>query len=121
MAIGALVFGVSLPTHTLPGLLAALAAGAAAFCALGIAYKRVIPSVDAGPAMTNAVVLPLYFISGVFSPFRDLPEGLQSVAKLLPVQPFVDALQIAFDPHTSGASRSPAATCWRSRSGASRA
>lgn len=102
MAIGSLVFGVSVPTHTLPGLLSALVAGAAAFCALGIAYTRVIPSVDAGPAMTNAVVLPLYFISGVFSPFRDLPHGLQTVAKLLPVQPFVDALQIAFDPHTTG-------------------
>jgi ABC-2 type transport system permease protein len=102
-AIGALLFGVTVPTHTLPGLLAALALGAAAFCALGIAYTRVIPSEEAGPAMTNAVVLPLYFISGVFVPFRQLPDALQHVAELLPVQPFVDALRIAFDPHTAGA------------------
>ena len=53
--------------------------------------------------MTNAVVLPLYFISGVFVPFRTLPESLQHVAELLPVQPFVNALQVAFDPHTTGA------------------
>jgi ABC-2 type transport system permease protein len=103
MLIGGLVFGVKIPTHTLPGLISALAIGAAAFCALGIAYTRVIRSEDAGPAMTNAVVLPLYFISGVFVPFRTLPDGLQSVAKLLPVEPFVDALRIAFDPHTTGA------------------
>jgi ABC-2 type transport system permease protein len=102
MAIGGIVFGVQVPTHTLPGLLSALVVGAAAFCALGIAYTRVISSEDAGPAMTNAVVLPLYFVSGVFVPFRTLPDGLQSVAKLLPVQPFVDALQIAFDPNTAG-------------------
>lgn len=103
MAIGALLFGVQVPTRTLPGLATALVAGAACFCALGIAYTRLIFSVDAAPAMTNAVVLPLYFISGVFVPFRQLPEGLQRVAELLPAEPFVDALRIAFDPNTSGA------------------
>jgi ABC-2 type transport system permease protein len=103
MAIGGLLFGVRVPTHTLPGLISALVLGAAAFCALGIAYTRVISSEDAGPAMTNAVVLPMYFISGVFVPFRQLPDGVQQIAKLLPVQPFVDALRIAFDPYTSGA------------------
>ena len=103
MLIGSIVFGVTLPTNALPGLLATLALGAFAFCALGIAYTRVISSEEAAPALTNAVVLPLYFISGVFVPFRQLPEGLQRVAELLPAQPFVDALRIAFDPHTTGA------------------
>ena len=103
MLIGGLIFGVTLPTNALPGLLAALAVGTFAFCALGIAYTRVISSEEAAPALTNAVVLPLYFISGVFVPFRQLPEGLQRVAELLPAQPFVDALRIAFDPNTTGA------------------
>jgi ABC-2 type transport system permease protein len=103
MAIGGLVFGVSLPSHTLPGLACALALGTATFCALGIAFSRLIPNEDAAPAMTNAVVLPLYFISGVFVPFRQLPDGLQKVAELLPAQPFVDALRLTFDPHTAGA------------------
>jgi len=67
-AIGALAFGVTLPSETLPGLLVTLLVGAGSFCALGIAYTRLIPSDDAAPAMTNAVVLPLYFISGVFVP-----------------------------------------------------
>ena len=102
MAIGWLAFGVALPSHTLPGLICALALGTATFCALGIAYTRLIPSEDAAPAMTNAIVLPLYFISGVFVPFRQLPDGIQEVAKLLPAQPFVDALRIAFDPNTVG-------------------
>ena len=101
-AIGAVVFGVTLPTSTLPGLLAALLVGAASFCALGIAYTALIPSEDAGPAMTNAVVLPLYFISGVFVPVSELPDGLATFAGLLPVKPFVDALTIAFDPRTTG-------------------
>jgi len=102
-AIGAMAFGVTLPTTTLPGLVATLAVGAASFCALGIAYTRLIPSEDAGPAMTNAVVLPLYFISGVFVPVSELSHGLRTVAGLLPVKPFVDALTVAFDPRTTGA------------------
>jgi ABC-2 type transport system permease protein len=102
IAIGALAFGVAVPTHTLWGIAATLVVGASAFCALGIAFSRLIPSEDAAPAMTNAVVLPLYFISGVFVPFRQLPSGLRSVAELLPVQPFVDALRIGFDPNTVG-------------------
>ena len=103
IAIGAIAFGVRVPTATLPGLVAALAVGAFTFCALGIAYTRVISSEDAAPAMTNAVVLPLYFISGVFVPVSQLPAGLRHVADVLPVKPFVDALTIAFDPRTSGA------------------
>jgi len=103
LVIGAVAFDVTIPTSTLPGLVVALAVGAFAFCALGIAYSRAIPSEDAAPAMTNAIVLPLYFISGVFVPASQLPDGLVTVADLLPVKPFVDALITVFDPRTSGA------------------
>jgi ABC-2 type transport system permease protein len=102
-ALGGIVFGVTIPTETLPGLLATLLLGAGAFCALGIAYTRLVGSEDAGPAMTNAIVLPLYFISGVFVPQSDLPDGLLTIAGFLPVKPFVDALTVAFDPRTTGA------------------
>jgi ABC-2 type transport system permease protein len=53
--------------------------------------------------MTNAVVLPLYFISGVFVPVSQLPAGLRQIADVLPAKPFVDALTVAFDPRTTGA------------------
>jgi len=105
IAIGAVVFGVRVPTSTLPGLVAALALGAFAFCALGIAYTSAIRSEEAAPAMTNAVVLPLYFISGVFVPASELdglPGFLRTLADVLPVKPFVDALTVAFDPRTTG-------------------
>lgn len=102
-AIGAVAFDVRIPTTTLPGLLLALLVGAAAFSSLGIAYTRLISSEDAAPAMTNAVVLPLYFISGVFVPVSQLPDGLRQIADALPVKPFVDALTVAFDPRTAGA------------------
>ncbi len=100
--IGAVAFGVRIPTSTMPGLFVTLLVGAGSFCALGIAFTRLISSEDAAPAMTNAVVLPLYFISGVFVPASRLPDGLRQVADVLPVKPFVDALTEAFDPRTTG-------------------
>ena len=103
LVIGAVAFDVDVRGSTLPGLVLTLILGAFAFCALGIAYTRAIGSEDAAPAMTNAVVLPLYFISGVFIPVSQLPDGLRKVADVLPVKPFVDALTRAFDPHTTGA------------------
>jgi ABC-2 type transport system permease protein len=106
IAIGAIAFGVRVPTSTLPGLVCALVVGAFAFCALGIAYTTAIRSEEAAPAMTNAVVLPLYFISGVFVPtsqLDSLPGVLRTLADALPVKPFVDALTVAFDPRTAGA------------------
>jgi len=103
MAIGYVAFDVDVPSATLPGFVAALMVGAATFCALGIAFTRLIASVDSAPAMTNAVVLPLYFISGVFVPIDQLSDGLRQFASALPVEPFVDALTIAFDPRTTGA------------------
>lgn len=101
-AIGAVAFGVRIPTGTLPGLVLTLFLGAAAFCALGIAYTRLISSEEAAPAMTNAIVLPLYFVSGVFVPVSQLPDGLRQVADVFPVKPFVDALTTTFDPRTTG-------------------
>ncbi|WP_411283194.1 ABC transporter permease [Lapillicoccus sp.] len=102
MAIGAIAFAVDVPTSTMPGLVCAVVVGAFAFCALGIAYTSAIRGEDAAPAMTNAVVLPLYFISGVFVPASQLPDGLVSIADVLPVKPFVDALTVPFHPATTG-------------------
>lgn len=101
LAVGALVFDVAVPTGTLPGLVLALGAGAAAFCALGIAITGVIPTVSAASALTNVIVLPLYFVSGVFIPSSELPDWLNDVSEWLPLKPLVDGLTTAFDPRTT--------------------
>ena len=119
IAIGAIAFGVTGPdARRCPGSSSTLVVGAFAFCALGIAYTRAIRSEEAAPAMTNAVVLPLYFISGVFVPVSELPEGLRQSPTSCRCKPFVDALTVAFDPRTSGRRASPAATSRSSPPGA---
>ncbi|CAN5535912.1 ABC transporter permease [soil metagenome] len=101
--IGRLVYGVTIPTTTIPAVLVTLAVGAFAFCCLGFAMTAIIPSEDAAPAITNAMILPLYFISGIFIPDSEIPSGVLHVASVFPIRPFFEAFFTAWDPGTSGA------------------
>jgi ABC-2 type transport system permease protein len=101
--LGRLVYDVSLPDQTIPALLVTLAVGAFAFSCLGFALTTIIPNEDAAPAVTNAIVLPLYFISGVFIPDSEIPEGVLRVADAFPVRPFFQAFFSTWDPNTTGA------------------
>ena len=47
------------------------------------------------PAYTNAVFLPLIFISGVFYSADDLPEALKAIAEALPLKHLIDGLSAA--------------------------
>jgi ABC-2 type transport system permease protein len=96
-AIGAL-FGADVPWGRLPAILLTLVIGAASFCCLGIALSAAIPSQDAAAAIVNAMLLPLYFLSGVFIPEDQLPNGVISFADLFPVRHFFDAFFDAYVP-----------------------
>jgi len=97
-AIGALLFGVDIPWDRLPAILLALVIGAASFCCLGIALTAAIPSQDAAAAIVNAMLLPLYFLSGVFIPEDQLPDGVIAFADLFPVRHFFHAFFDAYVP-----------------------
>jgi ABC-2 type transport system permease protein len=100
--IGRIVYGVAIPDTTLPALLLTLIVGAAAFNCMGVALTAAIPSQDAAPAVTNAVALPLYFISGIFIPQNEIPDGVLHVADLFPFRHFFVAFFDTFDPATTG-------------------
>ncbi len=100
--LGRLVYGVSVPGSTLPGVLLALLIGAASFCSLGFAISAAIPTENSAPPITNAIILPLYFISGIFIPSSEIPEAMSRVADVFPIKPLFDALLTAFDPNTPG-------------------
>ena len=101
--IGNVFFDVAIPTRTVPALLVTLVVGAFAFSCLGFALAAAIPSEDAAPPMTNAMLLPLYFLSGVFIPDTQIPEGVLGVADAFPVRHFFLAFFEGFDPGTAGA------------------
>lgn len=99
-AAGMLVYGVGAPRHPAT-LLLVLLVGGACFCALGLALAALIPNADAAPAITNAVVLPLLFISGTFYPL-DPSSTLTHIADWFPMRPFALAVFDAFDPRGLG-------------------
>ena len=100
--IGSLVYDVTIPGNTLPGLVLTVVVGTAACCALGFAMTAFIPSENAAPAVTNAVILPLYFFSGIFIPNDQLPSGMRLIGDIFPVKHLFQALLTAFDPVTTG-------------------
>jgi ABC-2 type transport system permease protein len=102
-AIGGILYGVALPWSRLPAILLTLVVGAAAFCCLGIALTAAIPSQDAAAPIVNALLLPLYFLSGVFIPEDQLPNGVIQFADLFPVRHFFDAFFDAYVPAGGGA------------------
>jgi ABC-2 type transport system permease protein len=101
--IGRVLYDVPFPTSTIPALLVTLLVGAFSFTALGFALTALIPSEDAAPAVTNFVVLPLYFLSGVFIPQNEIPDGVLDFSNLFPIRHFFECFLTGYDPATTGA------------------
>jgi ABC-2 type transport system permease protein len=102
-AFGALFYDVEPPTNTLPAFILTVIVGAAAFSMLGIALSAFIPNADSAPAIVNATILPLFFISDVFIRLDDPPAWLDTLSNVFPVRHFSEALQTAFNPYVDGA------------------
>ena len=94
VAIGHFAYGVDWPQD--PALLLLFTVlGLLCFASLGVAFAHVIPNEEAAPAYTNAVFLPLIFISGVFYSADELPEALEVIAEALPLKHLIDGLSEA--------------------------
>ena len=91
VVIGNLLYGVDWPHDPLL-LLGFTLLGVVCFAALGVAFSHAIPNEDAAPAYTNAIFLPLIFISGVFYSADDLPKALKAIAEALPLKHLIDGL-----------------------------
>ena len=97
-----IAYSVHVPWDHVPAILVTLAIGAASFCALGAALTAAIPSLDAAPAITNLAVLPLYFLSGVFIPEDQIPNGVLDFADAFPVRHFFEAFFSVYEPAGAG-------------------
>jgi len=97
-AFGRLLYSASVPSGvTLLRFLLMLLVGSASFCALGFAITPVIPNADASPAIVNATILPLLFLSGVFIPLgSNSPAWILWIARIFPVWHFARGMQAGF-------------------------
>jgi len=97
-AFGKAFYSAAVPSGaTLLRFLVMLVVGSASFCALGLAMTAVIPNADASPAVVNASILPLLFLSGVFIPLGDdAPGWIRWIGRVFPVKHFADGMQSGF-------------------------
>jgi ABC-2 type transport system permease protein len=108
LVIGWAAFGAHVPARTAPALALTIVVGAASFCCLGFAVASLIHDQDAAQPVTQAIMLPLYFISGVFVAVSTLPHWIVDVAAIFPVRHLASALLTAYNPLTRGAGLAPA-------------
>ena len=91
LAIGRFAFGADIP-RDVASLVLALALGAAAFSALGIAAASLLRSAEGSSAAVNLIILPMAFLTGAFGPTRSFPDFLQAIAEILPLKHLVDVV-----------------------------
>jgi len=99
LGIGVAVYGVRVFGVALPAVVVTFLVGVGCFAALGMLVAAVAPSGDATPAIANATLLPLSFVSDVFiPPSANAPSWLSVVADVFPLKHFAVAFQDAFNP-----------------------
>jgi ABC-2 type transport system permease protein len=98
VVFGRLFYHAQIPTGlTLLRFLVALIVGSAAFAALAFAISGVVPNATSGPAIVNASILPLLFLSGVFIPIGvDSPAWIRWTSAIFPVGHFAHAMSAGF-------------------------
>ena len=95
---GVIVYGAAVPTGTSLGqFVVTIIVGSMAFSALGLATTALVPNGEAAPAIVNAIILPLLFLSGVFIPLTaESPQWMRTVGDLFPVKHFAEATMGSF-------------------------
>ncbi|MHB1711807.1 MAG: ABC transporter permease [Acidimicrobiales bacterium] len=98
VTFGAIAYHADVPTGAaLLRFLVMLVVGAASFSALGFAITAAIPNAEASPAIVNASILPLLFLSGIFIPIGDnSPSWILWIARIFPVRHFAAGIQAGF-------------------------
>lgn len=103
LLVGALAFGIDLPTATSAWLTFAwvFVLGTAVGTVCGIGFSSVARSGRSVGAVVVPVVLVLQFVSGVFFVFSDLPGWMQRVAEVFPLKWMAQGMRSVFLPESA--------------------
>jgi ABC-2 type transport system permease protein len=100
VGVGFAFYDLEIGVGKIPALGVAFLLGTLVFSAVGVAVAGLIRSQEAAPAVTNAIILPMAFISNTFIAVDDsaMPRWLDVVSRALPLRPFVESMQAPFNP-----------------------
>jgi ABC-2 type transport system permease protein len=98
LGLGVVAYDLHVSADKMPAAALTFVVGVAAFAAMGLACAAVVPNARSAPAVANATLLPLAFISNVFIPLDDPPRWLEVIGDFFPLKPFVVSFQDTFNP-----------------------
>ena len=98
LTLGVVAYELTIEPAKVPAMVVTFVLGVSTFAALGLAIAGLVPNADSAPAVANATILPLAFVSDVFIPLEDPPRWLEIVGNIFPLKPFVNAFQNTLNP-----------------------
>lgn len=98
LGIGVLAYGVRLPAGGVAPALLTFLVGVGCFSALGLLVAALAPSGDSTPAITNATLLPLAFVSDIFIRLETAPRWMELIGDFFPLKHFAIAFRDAVNP-----------------------
>ena len=108
LGVGFLLYGIEMDLGNVLPAAVTFVVGVASFSLLGLALASVAPSGQSAPALANATLLPVAFVSNVFISVRnDPPAWLDLLGDIFPLKAFADAFFAAFDPFEEGSAYKP--------------
>jgi len=103
MAVGVVFYGIQIYASTIAAAIVTFFIGVGCFAALGLLVAGLVNTGESATAVTNATLLPLAFISGIFIvPSDAAPAWLDAVADFFPLKHFVVPFTDAFNPTFTG-------------------
>ena len=96
--LGVVFYDLQINMAKMPAATVTFVVALTSFSLLGLAVASLVPNASSAPAVANATILPLAFISNVFIPLEDPPRWLEVVGDIFPLKPFAEAFQVAFNP-----------------------
>lgn len=98
LTLGVVFYDLQIVAGKMPAAAVTFVVGVGTFAALGMACAALIPNASSAPAVANATILPLSFVSNIFIPLEDPPRWLDLIGDIFPLKSFVIAFQDAFNP-----------------------
>lgn len=98
LALGVVAYDLTIEFAKVPAMIVTFVVGVSAFAALGLAVAGLVPNADSAPAVANATILPLAFVSDIFIVVDEPPRWLDVVGNIFPLKPFVNSFQNTLNP-----------------------
>lgn len=98
LGVGIVAYDLDVDPAKMPAAVVTFLVGTASFAALGMAVAGLCQTASSASAVANVIILPMAFISSIFIAIERPPGWLDTVGDVLPLKPFAQGFQDAFNP-----------------------